>query len=499
MSLNIAHYDTLSSGLVVPSASVAAYEGAGNGHRWADNVGQFGPDDAVSSGIRNLRDRSHQFWRNNPWVANGIAAWTAAAVSKGLTPRWRIQEEGLRKELQLLWGDWSEQADYDEVLDLYGLQTLAFRTVVSSGAAFVIKKIMPLNSGLVVPLQVQLVEPDMLATDIPEGPLENGDFIKGGILFSKLGKRKAYCFYTSHPAEVYSVTNFGETVWINAADVLHVYRLDRPGQKQSAPWISNCLSRLNELDQYEDAELVRKKTAALFAAFVYEAGGGNSASNPPFGKQKTKGSKRVTTMNPGTINYLPIGNEVKFSSPADVGTTYEPWLRNQLLGIAKGLGITYEMLTGDLKNVNYSSIRAGLLEFKRLCQQIQHNMIIHQLCRPIGRWFMDCSVASGAIHISDYLERQRYYNRINWQKPRWEEVDPLKTYLTDLGEVRSGFAPLSDKQAERGYDMEDLLEFIADTNKIVDKHKLRFDSDPRYMDGSGEDQRSAWEAVLNNE
>ncbi|WP_320205847.1 phage portal protein, partial [Vibrio cholerae] len=93
---------------------------------------------------------------------------------------------------------------------------------------------------------------------------------------------------------------------------------------------------------------------------------------------------------------------MKFSNPADVGTTYEPWLRYQLLSIAKGYGITYEMLTGDLRGVNYSSIRAGLLEFRRLCQQVQHHMIIHQFCRPVGRWFMDFAVASGAVVIPDY-------------------------------------------------------------------------------------------------
>jgi capsid protein len=42
-------------------------------------------------------------------------------------------------------------------------------------------------------------------------------------------------------------------------------------------------------------------------------------------------------------------------------------MRQQLRAIAMGMGITYEQLTGDLTNVNYSSIRAGLIEFRRRC------------------------------------------------------------------------------------------------------------------------------------
>ncbi|MFM9709618.1 phage portal protein, partial [Streptomyces galilaeus] len=89
-------------------------------------------------------------------------------------------------------------------------------------------------------------------------------------------------------------------------------------------------------------ELVRKKTAALFAAFIQEATA-DSTGGPTIGQPKrSKGGKRITGLNPGTLQYLQPGQEVKFSNPADVGTTYEPWLRYQLLSIAKGYGITYE-------------------------------------------------------------------------------------------------------------------------------------------------------------
>ena len=72
-------------------------------------------------------------------------------------------------------------------------------------------------------------------------------------------------------------------------------------------------------------------------------------------------------------------------------------MRVQLRSIAAGMGITYEQLTGDLTGVNYSSIRAGLLEFRRRCEQFQHQVIVFQMCRPIWQTWIDAAILSGAL------------------------------------------------------------------------------------------------------
>lgn len=75
--------------------------------------------------------------------------------------------------------------------------------------------------------------------------------------------------------------------------------------------------------------------------------------------------------------------------PADVGNTYEAFIKQQLRAISVGLGITYEQLTGDLSGVNYSSIRVGLLEFRRRCTALQHNLMVFQLCRYFKQLFVN--------------------------------------------------------------------------------------------------------------
>lgn len=123
-----------------------------------------------------------------------MATWVAAAVGNGLTPRWRVKEQELRQELQELWGDWVNEADFDEVQSFYGLQALVVRTVINSGEAFVIKKPRPLSEGLSVPLQLQIIEPDMLASDIPDETLPSGGYVKGVFVSARAANVRRIAF-----------------------------------------------------------------------------------------------------------------------------------------------------------------------------------------------------------------------------------------------------------------------------------------------------------------
>jgi capsid protein len=120
------------------------------------------------------------------------------------------------------------------------------------------------------------------------------------------------------------------------------------------------LIRLRDLDEYDDAELVRKKIEACFAAFV--TGDEDGAT---LGDSSIDGEgRRIERFEPGMIEYFPSGKDVRFATPGASGG-YAEYMRVQLHAIAAGVGLTYELLTGDLSQVNYSSIRAGLIEFPR--------------------------------------------------------------------------------------------------------------------------------------
>ena len=480
------------SGFELPTGS-RAFEGASNTR--IEDVADYGPDSSISDNLNTLRPRSRHFTRNNAWAKNAVQQWVSAAVGTGITARWQTGDDTVNKAFESLWQEFVAECDFDEKLDFGGLQALVMGTVVNSGECFVRRRIRPLDEDLAVPLQLQVIEPDFLART-QNGVLSSGGYIKDGRQYSKSGKLKYYWFHKYHPSESLLVNDPDALVKVPAADIIHVMKVERPGQNTGIPWVSSVLVRLAELDAYEDAELVRKKTAALFAAFIKEAQPNSNPMTPgvtlPDSNKKKPKNPPLAQLKPGLMQRLGVGQEMQFSQPADVGTTYEPWLRFQLLAIAKAYGLSYEMLTGDLRGVSYSSIRAGLLDFRRLCEQVQHFMLKFQLCRKVSHWFCDSASASDVIPVPDYRENRRKYRKVKWVMPRWEEVDPLKKFLADKGEVRAGLAPIRDKQQSRGHEQEEILE-NAEFFETARQAGLLLDTDPTVTNNNGTEQRTMLE------
>jgi lambda family phage portal protein len=155
-------------------------------------------------------------------------------------------------------------------------------------------------------------------------------------------------------------------------------------------------------------------------------------------------------------------------------------MRQQFRAVAAAMGITYEMLTGDLTQVNYSSIRAGLLEFRRRCEAFQHGVIVHQLCRPIWRAWMDQAVLEGALDIPGYRKDRRTYQAAKWIPQGWSWVDPQKEFNAMKLAIRAGLMSRSEAISGNGYDAEDVDREIAADNARADALGLVFDSDARH-------------------
>jgi len=159
-----------------------------------------------------------------------------------------------------------------------------------------------------------------------------------------------------------------------------------------------------------------------------------------------------------------------------VGASYETFMRVRLRSIAAGMGITYEQLTGDLTGVNYSSIRAGLLEFRRRCEQFQHQVIVYQFCRPVWWRWIEAALLAGALPRQDDVAP--YYDA-KWIPPGFAWVDPLKDIKAQIMAVRAGFKSRAEVVSEQGYDAEAIDREIAADNARADEMGLEYDSDPR--------------------
>ena len=485
------------------SAVVNTYEGASSGRRMATwGTSTAGANAALFSSLGKLRSRSRELIRNNSIVDGGVDSYVANLIGSGISPRWQLKDKGLKKELQQLWNDWTLEADFYGNLDFYGLQSLVSRGLIDAGeilSRFIYRS--P-SYGLSVPLQLQLLEADHL-DETYNSRSQSGNEIRMGIEINSQVERVAYHLYKDHPGEAFITSNYSvERIPVPAREIIHVFRPIRAGQMRGRPWLASIIAKLHELDQYEDAELVRKKTAAMFGGFITETIGVGDPS-AFFGKRKSPDSenREIIAIEPGTFPVLPAGLDVKFSQPVDVGATYGVWLKQQLREIAAGMGVTYEQLVGDLSGVNYSSIRAGLLEFRRRVQQLQYEIIIFQFCRRVVNEWMDTVVAANIIRIPDYYANRRKYLRVKWRPDGWPWVDPLKDQAAEQLAIRSGFKSRAQVVAERpgGRDVEDVDAEIAEDNTRADDLGLVFDSDPRKTASSGTAQKAQDAALFDNE
>jgi capsid protein len=349
-----------------------------------------------------------------------------------------------REAIQRLWWDWCETADAAGLTDFYGLQSLACRAMLEGGEAIVRLRWRRPEDGLPVALQVQVLEAEHLPLAMNR-ELANGNVIRAGIEFDRLGRRVAYHLYRSHPERWWSRPMSGsggvDTVRVDASEVIHLFRPLRPGQIRGEPWLARALVKLNELDQYDDAELVRKKTAAMFAGFITrlapednlmgeglsDANGVALAGLEP-GTCKFWSRVRTSSSRPRPMSAVPTPNSCASSS----GQWRPRWASPT------------SMLTGDLTQVNYSSIRAGLLEFRRRCEVIQHGVIVHQLCRPIWRAWMDQAVLEGSLAFPGYSRRPREYQVAKWIPQGWQWVDPQKEFNAMKLAIRAGLTSRSE-------------------------------------------------------
>lgn len=413
-----------------------------------------------------VRARSRAAAAQNGVAKSGIDKYVSNAIGTGIVVRSAHPDPGVRADLHQLFDDWAEESDAAGLLDWYGQQALAVRSMLEGGEVFARHRQRRPEDGLSVPYQVELIESEHLP--LHHNGWNGSNRIKGGIEFDPLGRRTAYWLYRSHPGAAVWDTDAIQQSRVPADQVIHLFQPLRPGQSRGVPWLSWVLARLAEIDEYDGAEVTRKKISAMFTAFVTSANAVTDLENP-MGQQFARDlNGALAELMPGTVQFLYPGESVDFAAPKDDGS-YVEFMRAQLRTIAAGMGVTYEQLVGDLTGVNYSSIRAGLLEFRRQVEMCQHQVIIHQFCRPVWRaWLRSVLIE----HFPRQFARDpdfRKWSRARWMPPAWEWVDPEKDIKASVLAIENGLTSRARVVASTGEDVETIdAEQQADRQRAAD-------------------------------
>jgi len=457
------------------------YEAASKSNRlslWAasDKSANSELKDAAAS----LKMRARDLIRNNPWAGHAVDVISTMVVGDGVRPQINHTKDNdsksVKKALEY-WSDWADYkiCDYDEERNIYQMQSAVMDAVVTDGECFIIKHKMPpaemkaikdkLGLERVVPLRLQLLESDFLNNQRNE-QFVNGTRIIQGVEFDKSGRRAAYHFFKGHPGENAVISsNPQDTVRVPAEQVLHIYRKDRLHQARGVTWFTKVMIRLKDLDIYEDASLRKQQIAACYAAFITD-----STADP--GGESDAEIEILERLDSGSVEILPPGRDVKFSNPPSVAD-YPEFTKSQLRAIAAGLGITYESLTQDLSNTNFSSGRMGHIGMDRKVRKWQNQILIAEVMTPIfSAW-----IEAADLVTPGNMDMYKLYPQ--WTLPARAMIDPGKEVSANKEAIASGQTTVSEVLRSQGKDPEAVFEERAQELKLMDALGVITDSDPR--------------------
>jgi lambda family phage portal protein len=413
----------------------------------------------IVAGLTSVKERSRHAFINDQWFGNGCQGIIDHTIGTGITPNSQAPDQDFRAAVAERWHRWVDRSDLDGVTDFGGQQAAAMQSVVVDGESYIHMAVTEAGE-----LRLRNLSTDQLDVSLSRD-LGNGVVIVNGIEFTN-GVRSG--FYI-RPMTGPLLTPAATSIRVDASEVCQVFRPPFVGAVHGIPWGASCLLPLGELGQLTDAMLVAAKVAAMLMGFVIDQ---NNTGGLPFDGQQI-GSLLQGGLEPGTLKVLPAGFDIKFSTPQQALAGIEQ-AKLSLRGIAAGLGVPEYIVTGDLSNANYSSLRSARLGFQRRCSRFQAHSLIPSLVRPIFRRFLMLEILSGRIPLNGFVGDAEAWLAADYLVPFWPGVDAEKDMQAEVLAIKNGIKSRRQAIAERGGSIEQLDEEIAQDNARESRLGLLF-------------------------
>jgi lambda family phage portal protein len=467
--------------------AVLNYEGVRSSRRqggWNTTGSSGNAEIGVASS--KLRYNARDLCRNNAYARKAKREWAKRVVGTGITPRPNTGSEKVNKTIVEYWNQWTEQCCSDSRLNFYAAQKMIVGACYESGECLVRIWDRRLEDGLPVPLQIQVLEGDYI-DDAKTQTLANGYIIQG-VQFDPIGRISGYWLYGNHPGEVIQATSLRSMAskFIPVDYILHHAELDRPGDVRAVTRFASVIAKLRDIDEYADAEIVRKKIEACLAAMVTQPEG---ADGPTLGSTAVDSDgNKIEDFRPGMVMYGAPGVDVKFNNPTSSGD-YAAHKKVELREVAAGLDIPYVVLDDNLEAVNYSSYRGGLLAFRDAIDEYRWNWLIPQVLNPIYRRFIDKLYVIGKIPNLGYA--------VNWDPPPFDLLDREAEAKADRLELQIGKKSWPQLVGEIGNDPEAQIAEITKWKTRIEEAGVTFassTSDSGAKDNANQNQTPAGSA-----
>lgn len=350
-----------------------------------------------------------------------------------------------------------------------------------------------------VPLDIKPIECDRVSTPY-QAPSTGSEVDVDGIILDKFGDPVRYNVLKQHPGDQHYYGGVFDYTSVPAADMLHWFRVDRPGQYRGVPEITPAIPLYGLLRRYTLAVLAAAETAADFAAVLEselpaDPSGDDDAEGTPF--ETIEIVKRM-------LMTLPNGYKLSQLKAEQPTATYASFKEEILCEIARCLQMPYNVAAGTSKGSNFSSGRLDHNVYYRQLGVDQYHLETVGLNPLLAVWLqgyrlafddVDAALASVERENDGYIEHAWFWDGSS-------AIDPQKEATAQQTRLQSHTTTLADEWGARGFDWREKLDQRAEEIAYAESLGLNIDITPNAnvtqttgpADGEADDEAPKKEA-----
>jgi lambda family phage portal protein len=344
---------------------------------------------------------------------------------------------------------------------------------------------------------IQMVDPDRLQNPYGITPTK---LLRGGIQKNRYGAPVAYYIRESHPIDFEFVNNFEYKrvptykPW-GRRQVIHIFEQQRPDQTRGVSMMVSVLKELNITKKFREIVLQNAVVNATYAAAIESdlpseavfaaLGAGNMKETDIHGVANdylqgianyVKNSKNMT-IDGVKIPHLYPGTKLKMISPGQGGPLGTDFESSLLRHIASALGLSYEQLSRDFSETNYSSARAAMTETWKNMQARKKN-IADRFANEIYRLWLEEAIQRGFLETVSQEDAVLFYQGLNkeafshcsWIGAGRGQIDELKETQAAALRIDAKLSTREREAAHLGLDWDDILNGLEKENEdLIDR------------------------------
>lgn len=443
-------------------------------------------DSELVTSLTALRARSRQLIRDASFakrarviVVNNVIGTGIGMQAQVMTTR-GVLNTRVNEEIEKEWGEWCEASNCHTGgrLAFKHFERAAMGQVFDAGECIIRKHNRRFGASK-VPYALELIEPERIADELasPFIAANQANHIRMGIEVDEFHRPVAYYIRRRHPGEVrWTGIRTDEIERVPAEQIIHLAVIDRWPQTRGEPWLHAAARRLNDMEGYSEAEIIKARAQASTSGWIK-----TSEDASDFGQVQDNGSVEEET-EPGVWKRLNPGEEPVMPQSTAPNSVYEAFMRAMLREVAAGIGVSFESLSRDYSQSNYSSSRLALLDDRDMWRFFQ-SWFITDFRNIVHKEWIAMAVLSGTI--TSITQVQYALDPLKFQtvrfKPRgWTWVDPTKEVEAFKEAIKAGLTTQSDVIAATsgGRDIEDIFDERARELEMAKERGLVFDTSP---------------------